>query len=465
MRLSGDDYCYNAVLAQKGFWEMQPYSFYQVAMYNGNRYSANLLAGFFGLFPILGASLLITASLLAWLGGIVVLLRRLSRRFEIRLSWIELVVIAEAFISLVLWSAPSLSQSFFWRSGVLSYLSPLVGGIWVLVYVFAADRPQKLPWLHLFGIFSASIFVGGFSETGAAFWIVFWALFLFALLISKWFWKTEDLGWLAKRASAAFLGTLLAGVLLTFSPSTALRLAGSPVPQDLGKLIPLLALNVRVYLWINLMRRTWTILIPILLGLGLGIAFSIRQGQSANALNNSNNLKKFVGMLVLVGMSILLMLAGIMLPVTFIQSDYLPERAMILSQTVLTSGGILGGILIAVLVRGILRKLPLESDLFQKLLRRLSILLILTSLIAPTQLIRFGFENWPLFSRWSRLWDQRHARLIEAGRAGIDTLHVMVLDHPIEDVGELAGDPGYWYNNCAEIFYGVDEIIADQPGW
>jgi hypothetical protein len=81
------------------------------------------------------------------------------------------------------------------------------------------------------------------------------------------------------------------------------------------------------------------------------------------------------------------------------------------------------------------------------------------------QLISKGIENLPLFTRWSRLWDERHARLVAAGQNNIETIHVMALDHVIEDVGELSPDQDYWYNNCAEMVYGVDEIIADQPGW
>jgi hypothetical protein len=44
-------------------------------------------------------------------------------------------------------------------------------------------------------------------------------------------------------------------------------------------------------------------------------------------------------------------------------------------------------------------------------------------------------------------------------------LEVMQLDHVIPDVGELNPDPGYWYNQCAAGYYGIDSISANQPGW
>ena len=463
MRLSGDDYCYNAVLAQEGFWGMQPKSYFNVSTYNGNRYSANLLAGFFGLFPIRGSFVLITVSLFAWLGGSMVVLRQVSRRFGVQLTWLETLLVAVALISLVLWSAPNLTQSLFWRSGALSYLSPLVGGTWVLAYVLLAGEWQKHAWLHAVLIFAAALFVGGFSETGTAFWGGFWALILLTSLFfkSQWDW----VGRVILPGSAALLGTLIGGLLLAISPSTAMRLAENPAPLNFAELLPLLVLNVRVYLWINLMRRTGMVLVPILLGIGLGLGFSLSRRHSGDKLSNSGNILKLFGGLVMVALSMLLLITAVMLPVTLIQSDYPPDRARILSQAVLTGGGMLGGTRVGVLLYRSFQKIKDPSAVWQKLLWSLSFLLILTSLVAPIQIFRVGVEHWPMFSRWSRLWDQRHARLAAAGDEGVEGIRVMALDHPIEDVGELAADPGYWYNNCAEIYYGVNAIIADQSGW
>ncbi len=465
MRLSGDDYCYNAVLAQEGFWDMQRASYFTVSMYNGNRFSANLLAGFFGLFPIRGSFMAIAASLLAWLGGLAILVRWVASRFVIRLSWLESFLAAAAFANLVLWSAPSLSQSFFWRSGLLSYFSPLVGGTWVLIFVLLRGNGQSHRWLRAALVLAAAIFVGGFSETGAAFWGGFWALFVTSSLIARVLGKWDWIGDLALPAGAALLGTMLAGFLLAISPSTTLRLAESPGTLDLTTLLPLLAWNVRVYLWINLMRRTALTLIPILMGIGLGFGSALSRRGTGDQGIHSVNTWKYLGGLALVGVSMLVLITAVMLPVTLIQSDYPPDRARLLSQAVLTGGGLLGGTLVGVLLHRLLQKKLLKAAVWHKLLRGLSFLLILLGLMAPVQILQIGAETWSFYSRWSQLWDQRHARLEAAGREGVESIHVMALDHVIEDVGELAADPGYWYNNCAEMAYGVDEIVADQPGW
>jgi hypothetical protein len=39
------------------------------------------------------------------------------------------------------------------------------------------------------------------------------------------------------------------------------------------------------------------------------------------------------------------------------------------------------------------------------------------------------------------------------------------VDHIISDVRKLSLDPDNWYNNCAEMYYGIKAIYADLPGW
>lgn len=69
------------------------------------------------------------------------------------------------------------------------------------------------------------------------------------------------------------------------------------------------------------------------------------------------------------------------------------------------------------------------------------------------------------FQYWSIQWDQRHDLIVQAAQAGEQTIHVLQMDHIIENVGELGPDPtSPTYNEPASIYYGIS-IIADQPGW
>ena len=95
----------------------------------------------------------------------------------------------------------------------------------------------------------------------------------------------------------------------------------------------------------------------------------------------------------------------------------------------------------------------------------LGAMLIATFLFAPFLLVKATLPEIPRLLHWSALWQDRHEQLIQAGAANADEVHVVELDSIVNDIAELSPDPDYWYNNCAEMYYGIDAIYADQPGW
>ena len=115
MHLSGDDYCYNAVLARDGFWKMQWTSYTEVSMYNGNRYALNLFAGLAGLIPVWGTPILIISSLLLWLVGASGLTLEIVRRIGWQVKKVEAILFSLILLNFILVSAPNLQQSLFWR--------------------------------------------------------------------------------------------------------------------------------------------------------------------------------------------------------------------------------------------------------------------------------------------------------------------------------------------------------------
>jgi hypothetical protein len=51
-----------------------------------------------------------------------------------------------------------------------------------------------------------------------------------------------------------------------------------------------------------------------------------------------------------------------------------------------------------------------------------------------------------------------------ASAQGFVDVQVVEIDHIIDRVGDLAPDPGHWYNICAAAYYQVNSIRADLPG-
>ena len=50
-------------------------------------------------------------------------------------------------------------------------------------------------------------------------------------------------------------------------------------------------------------------------------------------------------------------------------------------------------------------------------------------------------------------------------RLGAREIEVVLIDHIIPDVAELAPDPNFYYNNGAEWYYDIRSLAANQPGW
>ena len=69
------------------------------------------------------------------------------------------------------------------------------------------------------------------------------------------------------------------------------------------------------------------------------------------------------------------------------------------------------------------------------------------------------------YQRWARFWDERHSQILSKRRAGSGEIEVVLIDHIIPDVAELQPDPDFYYNNCAEWYYDVRTLAANQPGW
>jgi hypothetical protein len=461
MRLTGDDYCYNAVLSREGFWKMQTTSFTEVSMYNGNRYSLNFFSGLFGLLPVIGTPLLIILSVIFWLIGAAGVISEISRLVKRKIEPFEAFAISEVLLSLVLIGAQNLEQSLFWRSGMLPYFLPQVGILLVLWVVLREQRREKRSWLIYPLLFMLGLLFGGFSETGTFLMLGIWGLGLVVTLILMLSGKKRKR--FAVVAFVVLIAATLAGLaLLYFSPSTALRRVNMPEPLSISALVSLLLVNLKVFFWQVLMRRIIYLLMPLAFGLFIGFIFWV-------SLDGEKVERPEVKNIIIAGAAILvtgvILIALIFMPATYIFADYPPDRALILAQFVMIFTAALGGVWLSVIVQGLFRLTFKKTNLKNPIFGVLSVIAIVFVIAAPAKLIRLSLVDLPMVTKWSRLWDERHQQLLNAGWENNDEIHVIELDHIVDEVGELSPDPDYWYNNCAEMYYGIDLIAADQPDW
>ncbi|MBG0787459.1 MAG: hypothetical protein H0S79_20400, partial [Anaerolineaceae bacterium] len=457
---SGDDYCYNAILARDGVWKMQWTSYTEVSMYNGNRYALNLLSGFFGLNPVWGAPILIFTSVALWLLGATGVTLEVSRQIGWNIKKIEAFLFSLVILNFILVSTPDLQQSLFWRSGMLPYFLPLVGIVLMGWLGLILHRRSVKSWFGLSLEFMLALLFSGFSESGTALLIGLWGV---GFLVSLYgYFKDQSKGryWLGL-TGIGLLGSLIGLALLYFSPSTALRRLNMPDPIGIMALIKLLLSNLKVFFWQALMRKTLYLVLPVAFGLGLGFLLP----KLPLFESKKRAWLRFIGAGVVIGVLAVFLVALIYLPATYIFADYPPPRALILAQFVMVAAEVSGGIWLSVLLRKLAFKIIRGDNSRKVVFGVLSLLLIGSSIFAPFTLVKGTLSEAPKVLRWSRLWVNRHEDLVQAGLENAEEVHVIQLDHVINDVGELSPDSEYWYNNCAEMYYGIDAIFADQPGW
>ena len=372
-------------------------------------------------------------------------------------------MIAKGYALLVLLSTPRLDQSVIWRSAMTAYFMPIVGMTWLFILiVYTLEAKSQKFWRYVL-IFITALISAGFSETGAAFQGGYLGLMLLGVVILRV--RNKNCKVFIFPVVIALLGVVIGVALMYFSPVTAMRRASMPELITINELINLLGLNLKVYFWHSIMRRTVFLILPFLFGLGLGWIYFVLPPNHRDQVLTNLTWRHWSLLIVLVPVVVVLLIACVMLPATYVQVSYPPERALILAQSVLTIGSMVGGVLFVLWVDSIFNFSKTRFLWVQDVLRTMGIILILSVIFSSILMIHKNADKLPFYARWSQLWDARHEELLHAGRTNQDEIHVIELDHVIVDVGELSPDPDYWYNNCAEMYYGIKAIYADLPGW
>lgn len=454
MRYSGDDYCYAAEITQRGFWEAQWNAYFGQANYSGNRYSLTLVAGVSDLLGPGASSILPGAALVLWVTAIAFGLARAARPVSIRLSRLEVLLLAECLVFFTLEQAPDLPQVVYWRSAMLPYLAPLVAICFLVAAVIGMADGSSRRWWRLAGVGALAFFAGGFSETATALFLVAFSL---ALVLLLGFRRKGSRAWLAPVA-ASWLGTLAAMLALAFSPSTRLRMLQmqASAPPD-----PMMLLKLSVqyaYLFVRSTVR-WHFL-PNLVVAALFFLFALDHASRHPSAKTVPLRRLILGLLCIPPLAFLLVMA-VTAPSAYTQWSFPVARAMVAASFVVVLAAGAAGTLVGWLAfRG--RAARWLSPSRHRMLLGVAVIgCCVFSIGALTQVV----TDLPRFTRWAAFWDARDAEIRTARNAGVMQLEVMQIDHIIPDVAELSPDAGFWYNVCAARYYDVRSIAANQPGW
>ncbi len=329
MRLIGDDYCYAWILKQNGFWKAQMVSYLQVSMYNGNRYSLSLFSFLADLSKPTVNGWLPGLVILLFVLGLTLVLWQAARLANVTIHWLFILVGAEFLCLMTFSQAPDLYQILYWRTGMLTYLAPVIANTFLLALILWQWKMNRSSYLAVGAVFILAVLAGGFSETGFALQITYLVMLTTGYSLTMIRNRSREL-WPLWVCVSAFLGTLLAGLLLALSPTNQARLVDFPPRPDWIDLIQSTIQNVRIFSVITLKTLFLPTLIGFLIPLGASILFFTNQP--------TLNTVKVTTVLIRIGLGFVVgfvLLVACFLPSAYIQSSYPGLRALIPARFVL----------------------------------------------------------------------------------------------------------------------------------
>ena len=469
MRYSGDDFCYAGILRLHGFFETQWFSYLHSVMYNGNRYSLTFFSSLVGLFPPAANGALPGLAIILLLVGITWVLLAGARLFERpnekHLDPLIFFFLAEVLVFFTFNQAPNLDQSLFWRSGMLPYLAPLIANIYLAGFIISNFQKPHFQWWMLLGCFLISVLAGGFSETGAALQGAYLGMALFGavMILRKGSPGARRLFWMVLTALA---GTLIAIMLLYFSPSNQNELAAFPSSPGLLKFGSILLNSMEVFLYISIKKQIIPDIILILFFFLAGLfSYKIIPRRTPNFL------QRWLLAEITIGLIGAVLLAATMVPFAYLQQSYPYERALIISRFVFVlcegaASWLAGCVFFGSLIKENSSSAhPIFSH--QVMLGLVSVASVLFILIGmyPLLAARNELSQTSHIQKWALFWDARDMAIHESVLEHRNNVKVVAIDHIISGVADLSPDPTRWYNGCAALYYGVTAISASLPGW
>jgi hypothetical protein len=383
------------------------------------RYS-NLL--FVGIGESLGKNNLpvtIVSMTLLWFAGLTWSLRELGKFLKV--DWgvhVDLFLgLTFGFFSLL--QAPSLFQTIYWRSAMMTHFAPLVVGSFLFAFLIRQarrpdDKPLTIP-LFLF-IFISTFFMAGFSEPPTTTILTVLPL----LMAVVWIFGDSTARWKhLPLLSVTFAGALLGLLAMLLSPASmdAAQEKTLNVIEILGNSF------LYAYLFIADSLRTQPLPTFISVFIPLMLIWLYRRTKSYEL---SHEQKRMIW----ITMAAVPVLAWILIAAGFSPSVYgqsFPvERARFLARTIMIASFMLEGALIVY---------PLRAAL---------------------NIYRFDVPEYRERAEW---WDLREAYIVR--HAGMGEKDIVIPGFSgVYQVKEIDNNPNHWVNRCAAQFYGVDSIRA-----
>jgi len=433
-----DDWCYNADFKNLGFLKTVAGYAYNVT-YTPSRYSVTIFAGLLYAFGILGTRLMSPLTVIFWVAGLAYLFYNIAYIAGYKFSkW--LVIFVSAFIVYFsIYLSPHIYQSLYWRTGMLTYATPLVFLPWIFVFITEQSKRES-PSPLLTGLtFIFALLGGGFSEASCT--VLVSTLGLYTLIAGIGY--RQKKAWAVKTfvpALVALVGAVMALALLVFAPTAQVRKEryGEPV----GLVETLVLLYQLTYAFFVLSIKDYQSIVIIAMSIFSGFLlfpFPISRDKPV----------KILLLAALVGVLAVFLVAVSLAPSAYVEKGLPADRTIIIPRFIFVSNFV---------VAGWLGGLALRGTFAPKWLEAIVVMLLLASYAYPLYSLKVTAEKIPVYAQRAQAWDDREATIKSAIANGDERVDIVAIDGlPVGGIRDF--DPpdksGFWITRCAMKYYDI----------
>jgi hypothetical protein len=438
-RYWADDWCYNADFRNKGFIETVAGYSYDVT-YTPSRYAVTIFAGLIQAFEVVGVQLMTPLTILFWAAGLVYLFYNVSRISGYQLSKTALALFSALIVYFSIYLTEHIYQSLYWRTGMLTYTSPMVFLTWIFALITAQSLREKPSlWITVF-VGLLALLGGGFSEAGTTVMVsslgvyVAFAAFMAYRYRSPWALKSLT------TAVVALLFALVAMAMLIFAPTTQIRKGRYGEPASLPLLLQLL-FNYTYAFFVAALKNYQYIMIVAISSL-LAIVWHTSSGRSVKPLH------AFL-IAATIGVLAVIFVAASLAPSAYVEKGLPAPRTMIIPRFVVVFAFVAAGWFAGVMLRELITANWLEPA---------ALALLVIALIFPIYSLIVTAQKIPVYSQRMELWDVRNANILDAINNGDERVDALAIDGlPVGGIRDFDpnGKKGFWITRCAMDYYGI----------
>jgi len=501
-RLLQDDYCYFSILDQTRFFQSQAHSYTSVTTYSGNRYSLSFNMGLIDLFgsvkiyPVLPWIII-----LFWLTGLYFFTKTVLKHLDINLEPWKIILVSEIIVLFNLALTPNWIQVFYWSSGRVPYLTPMIWLGWLFFLILYPS--QKAKWafvLRILAVFLIAFYIGGFSET------VNFALITISIMVLLLSFLVPRLNFARAMTITATLAALVSLAFLYLSPVVQLR--ATSLYGETSNLWVALLRSVRggLRFFFSIVKHRPFFLLAAFVIVNLIGSFLFKN------LKLSIKTKTYLKWLLISTICLLLIIIATMLPSYYAESSHPGDRALNVptfffviylcfisfqtqifikdhskaQQTFLWLNIFLGLVtaLLWMLTKTALHRPPDVLSFFSTLGQKPWIIIValaiglaifllrykkphftlsmVTIILILAQLMTYSSNQASILKERARLWDSREQEILSQKEAGRLEIQVPAMDSLV-GIAEIDLNPKHWVNVCAAKYYEVEQINTIEP--